>query len=228
MLVAIEGIDGAGKGTLTANLARLAGTTGVRMATLSFPRYQQTKFAQLIEQYLNGRFGALGDVPVRFAALLYAGDRYESLQYLRELLAGNELVILDRYVASNVAYNAAKLPLEARAELIDWIVDTEFDLFELPEPELTCLVATSPAVADGLLEKKGVRDYTDATRDLHEADRAFMDDVAQVYEQLCAANVRSRWFRCATQAANGTLRSPEDIAAEVWRQIDAARTGVPS
>ena len=59
MLMAIEGIDGAGKGTLTANLARLAAAAGVTTATLSFPRYQQTKFAALIGQYLNGRFGAL-------------------------------------------------------------------------------------------------------------------------------------------------------------------------
>ena len=70
MLLAIEGVDGAGKGTLARNLLARAAAAGVPAASLSFPRYEETRFAKLIAQYLNGRFGALAEVPPRFAALL--------------------------------------------------------------------------------------------------------------------------------------------------------------
>jgi len=225
MLVAIEGIDGAGKGTLTRNLVRLAQARGVDAVSLAFPRYDDTRFAKLIGQYLNGSFGALDEVPPRFAALLYAGDRFESREHLLSLLAGHRLVVLDRYVASNMAYNAAKLPAAERQALIDWIADTEFDLFELPVPALTCLLVTGGETADRLVGEKSARSYTDAERDLHEADRGYMDRVAEVYDRLAESDRRSTWFRCRTQQADGRLRPPDAIAAEVWARIERELNG---
>jgi dTMP kinase len=222
MLVAIEGIDGAGKGTLTANLMRLAAADGLDAAALSFPRYEATRFARLIGQYLNGEFGALDEVSPRFAALLYAGDRFESRRHLLDLLARHRLVVLDRYVASNMAYNAAKLPPAEREALIGWIEATEFGLFELPAPELTCLVETGAETAHRLVGEKAARSYTAAAHDLHEADLGYMDKVAAVYDRLAAENRRSTWFRCRTQDASGALRPPDEIAAEVWARIARA------
>lgn len=220
MLVAIEGIDGAGKGTLTRQLMSLAAGEGVASASLSFPRYDETAFSALIAQYLNGRFGSLDEVPVRFAALLYAGDRFESRPRLEALMAANRLVVLDRYVASNMAYNAAKLPVDERQALIDWLDETEFGIFALPRPDLTCLVGTRPDVADDLVGRKDARSYTDAARDLHEADRRYMAEVAAVYDRL-AADGGKRWLRIDPLDAAGDLRPPEDIAAEAWTAIKA-------
>jgi dTMP kinase len=221
MLVAIEGIDGAGKGTLAANLMALAEAEAIDARSLSFPRYEETRFAKLIGQYLNGRFGALDEVPVHFAALLYAGDRLESRDGLLALLDRHDLVVLDRYVASNAAYNAAKFEPHEQAALIAWIDELEYEIFELPPPRLTCLLSTAPKVADRLVAQKDGRAYTDDTRDLHEADRGYMDRVAQVYERLAAEDRRSTWFRCLAQDEAGALRPPEAIAAEVWARISA-------
>jgi dTMP kinase len=217
MLVAIEGIDGAGKGTLTRNLLALAERDGVDAASLSFPRYEETAYSALIAQYLNGRFGKIDDVPVRFAALLYAGDRFESRPKLEALVAAHQLVILDRYVASNMAYNAAKLPAGERQDLLDWLDETEFGIFGLPRPDLTCLVGTRPDVADALVARKDARSYTQATRDLHEADRGFMAEVADVYDTLAAKD--GSWLRVDPLDGEGNLRTPEDIADEVWAAI---------
>ncbi len=221
MLVAIEGIDGAGKGTLAANLLALAADRGIDAGTLSFPRYDQTRFAKLIGQYLNGRFGALDEVPVRFAAVLYAGDRLESREDLLALLDRHALVVLDRYVASNMAYNAAKLAPDQQAEFIAWIDEMEYEIFELPPPRLSCLLSTGAELADRLVATKAARAYTSRSHDLHEADRGYMDRVAEVYERLAAEDRRSTWFRCRSQDAAGALRPPEAIAAEVWARIEA-------
>ena len=78
MLLAIEGIDGAGKGTLCRELLVRAKAAGINAATLSFPRYEETQFSDLVGRYLRGEMGAIDQVPVRQAALLYAGDRFES------------------------------------------------------------------------------------------------------------------------------------------------------
>jgi len=224
MLVAIEGIDGAGKGTLTRNLVRLAKADGVDAVSLAFPRYDDTRFGKLIGQYLNGRFGRLDEVPVRFAALLYAGDRHESRAELLRLLAAHELVILDRYIASNMAYNGAKLPEGEREALLNWIDEVEYELFELPPPDLTCLLETGAETADRLLARKPARSYTSNQRDLHESEHGYMKRVAEVYQYLSENDRRGAWFRCRTQNADGKLLPPKEIAAEVWHRIRVSLT----
>ncbi len=222
MLLTIEGIDGAGKGTLAGGLAAQARAAGHKSAQLSFPRYQETRFARLVGQYLDGRFGKLDEVPARFAALLYAGDRHESRDVLLDLLADNDLVILDRYVASNIAYGAAKMPAAERDEIIDWIRELEFDVFELPRPDLTCLVATDAALAHALVGKKAARSYTEDTHDLHEADRGYMDRVAEVYHELARRQLDAPWFTVDPQDSDGTLRPPATLCSEVWATVAAA------
>ena len=216
MLLAIEGIDGAGKGTLCREILARAKGVGVRAAALSFPRYEETQFADLIGRYLRGEMGAIDQVPVRYAALLYGGDRFESRDRLLAMVAKYDLVILDRYVASNIAYNAAKLPNGERGELIVWIEQLEYGLFDLPRPDLTLFLATSTTLADRLVGEKAPRSYTNAARDLHEADGKFLSVVAEVYGALSSAG-GDGWLQVDPTDGAGNLRAPPDIAATVWQ-----------
>lgn len=218
MLVAIEGIDGAGKGTLTAGLKARAETAGLSIATLSFPRYEQTHFSRLIAEYLNGEYGALDEVPPRFAALLYAGDRFESRDMLVDTVAGHDLVICDRYVASNMAYQGARLPAAERSAFLDWLARTEFETFGMPRPALTLLLATDTATADALVARKAQRSYTEATRDLHEAAGDLMTRVAAGYVDLAAADPGS-WQPVQALDGQGDLRPPDAIADDAWALI---------
>ena len=59
MLIAIEGIDGSGKGTQAARLCERLEESGMAVELLSFPRYSATRFGKAIGEFLNGRFGAL-------------------------------------------------------------------------------------------------------------------------------------------------------------------------
>jgi dTMP kinase len=219
MLVVIDGIDGAGKGTLTRHLLARADGDDVSVATLAFPRYEETAFGKLVGQYLDGHFGVIDEVPVRFAALLFAGDRYESREKLVELMSRHSLVILDRYVSSNIAYSAAKLPPDERAGMIDWIEELEYGIFALPKPDMTYLLTTGPATADELVTRKAPRSYTESSRDLHEADNDLMTRVAAIYRQLAEAD--DSWLAIDPVDENGELRPPETIAEEVWRDITA-------
>src|SRR5712691_10595259 len=102
MLIAIEGIDGAGKRTQADLLKTQAEKVGFSVAILSFPRYGETLFAKSIADYLNGTFGNLAEVLPQFAALLYAGDRFESRSIITQGSRSHNILILDRYVASNL------------------------------------------------------------------------------------------------------------------------------
>ena len=224
MLLAIEGIDGAGKGTLCQALLIQAKKRGIRSASLSFPRYGETQFSDLVARYLRGEMGIKNQVPARYAALLYGGDRFESRDVLLALIADNDLVILDRYIYSNVAYNVAKLPPAEQAELIAWIEELEFGMFELPRPDLTLLLATSTELADRLVGKKDKRSYTEQTRDIHEADRDYLSRVSEVYGKLAETGGDS-WSTINPLDDLGVLRRPEDIAMMAWQHSALAAIG---
>ena len=224
MLLAIEGIDGAGKGTLCQALLIQAKKRGIRSASLSFPRYGETQFSDLVARYLRGEMGIKNQVPARYAALLYGGDRFESRDVLLALIADNDLVILDRYIYSNIAYNVAKLPPAEQAELIAWIEELEFGMFELPRPDLTLLLATSTELADRLVGKKDKRSYTEQTRDIHEADRDYLSRVSEVYSKL-AETGGDGWLTINPLDDLGVLRRPEDIAVMAWQHSALAAIG---
>lgn len=212
MLIAIEGIDGSGKGTQAKRLQERLRAEGLSCALLSFPRYDETLFGAAIGDYLNGRFGSLEQVHPRLAALLFAGDRFESLPLLMELHAAHRAVVLDRYVASNIAHQGARLSGEERRMLMDFIGRVEFDVYGVPRPELTLLFDLPVAEAQRLIRQKSARSYTDRPADLHEADAAYLEAVREVYLEL--ADGREDWH-VVNVVRNGNVRSIEEIGEEV-------------
>jgi dTMP kinase len=219
-LIAIEGIDGSGKGTQTARLVAALRAGGRRVESLPFPRYAATTFGQAIGDFLNGRFGDLNSVHPQLAAVLYAGDRFESRELLRRLLAENDVVVLDRYVGSNLAHQGAKLDGTARTRLIEWIEKVEFEVFGLPRPALTVLIDMSSAAGQQLVKRKPVRDYTDQKADLQEADAGYLDRVRQCYRELAAT--RADWSIVCGLTADGRIRSIEDVGSDVHQAVLAA------
>jgi dTMP kinase len=211
-LVAIEGIDGSGKGTQAQRLLERLKANGQGATLLSFPRYDATFFGRAIGEYLNGAFGSLGQVHPFFAALLFAGDRFESRPVLTDALAGNDVVILDRYVASNVAHQAARLEGIARTRLIQAIEYLEFELYHLPRPDLVVLLDLSVAKAQRLIANKPARSYTERSADIQEADADYLTRVRDLYLDLARREPNWTVVSCERQ---GTLRSIEEIAQEV-------------
>lgn len=214
--VAIEGIDGSGKGTQAARLRETLVAQGHDVGLLSFPRYDATKFGRAIGEFLNGRFGSLDEVHPQLVALLFAGDRFESRPLLESELECRDVVICDRYVASNVAHQAAKLTGTERAELIGWIESIEFGVYALPRPDLTLLLDLPATTAQRLIATKSARTYTDRAADLQEADADYLERVRQVYLALASDNAACH---CINVERNGDLRSVDAIAAEITATV---------
>jgi dTMP kinase len=209
-LVAIEGIDGSGKGTQAALLAERARDEGLEVATFSFPRYGEGAFSALIADYLNGE---LGDVRPELPALLYAGDRLSAKQELLEALERHDLVVLDRYVASNLAHQGANAE-ERRGEVLAWIAELEYGLYALPKPDLTVLLDLPVARAREQVRRKSPRGYTQLAEDVLEAADAHLEAAAEIYRELAAD---PGW------AAVDAAREPGEVADEIWRLVEARR-----
>lgn len=218
-LLAIEGVDGSGKNTQARLLLARAQAAGLRAASLAFPRYGKTLFAGLVADYLNGKFGPLDAVPPQLAALLYAGDRFESLAELRKLLADNDLVICDRYVASNLAYQSAKLPAPRRADFQRWVRRLEYEIYGLPAADLTLYLDVPVDTAARLMAQRRGRSYTDKTTDLHEADLEFLRATRQAYLDLSQSKDDGPWVWLSCVDDAGQMRTADDIAADIWPHV---------
>ena len=212
-LIAIEGIDGAGKGTQANRLVASLRDMGLKADSLQFPRYAATTFGCAIGDFLNGRFGSLNEVHPQLAAVLYAGDRYESRSLLLKMMEDNDVVVLDRFVGSNLAHQSAKLDGDARAALIKWIEKIEFEVFGLPRPQLNILIDMSSQMSRELVARKAARDYTDQEADLQESDLPYLEKVRRCY--LALAHSRLDWRTVHGLRDDGALRTIDDVAAEI-------------
>lgn len=221
ILVAIEGIDGSGKGTQARRLNERLVRSGIPAALVSFPRYDSTFFGQAVGAYLNGRFGSLDDVHPFLASLLFAGDRFESRSLLRGELAEKDIVVLDRYVASNVAHQAAKAAGSERDALRRSIEHVEYVVFELPKPDLIVLLDVSVARAQSLIAGKPTRTYTNRTADIQESDAAYLSRVRDLYLDMAQSDPLWSAVRCER---DGAMRSVDEIADEIWGLVTAKRS----
>jgi len=220
MLIDIEGIDGSGKGTQARLLCDRLTRAGVPATLVSFPRYQETLFGRAVGDFLNGKYGSLAAVHPFLVSLLFAGDRYESKPFLLEAMQKSEVLVLDRYVPSNVAHQASKLAGAARADLAAQILELEFKIFGLPRPDLVLLFDLPVSVAQELIAKKGTRQYTAQKADIQEADAQYLEGVRAVYHDLARSDSKWKTIACCE---GSRPRSVDEIANLVWQAVEAAR-----
>lgn len=216
LLIALEGIDGSGKGTQALLLQERLVASGLSAGLLSFPRYEETLFGKSIGDFLNGRFGALNEVNPFLVSLLYAGNRFESRGLLLKACAENDVLVIDRFVASNIAHQGAKLDEDEREEFVEWIGKIEHEVFQLPRPDLVVLLDLPAEQAQQLIARKQARGYTDKATDIHEADRQYLAKVRDVYLHLSSRE--PNWHRVDCYR-DGILRTIDDIATEIWRVV---------
>ncbi|WP_174184562.1 dTMP kinase [Nocardia barduliensis] len=192
VLIAVEGLDGAGKRTLIARVVADLRGRGLRVATLAFPRYRASVHADLAAEALRGAHGDLA-ASVSGMALLFALDRADAQDELSKLLADNDVVILDRYVASNAAYSAARLGQPADGEIVQWVGELEFDRFALPTPALQVLLDVPVELAAERARRRGELDAERAL-DAYERDGGLQHRTGAVYRELAERDWRGLWW----------------------------------
>ncbi|MDT5013124.1 MAG: dTMP kinase [Mycobacterium sp.] len=209
LLIAIEGVDGAGKRTLSHGLRAAFESARKSVAGLSFPRYGRSVPADLAAEALHGAHGDLAD-SVHAMAVLFALDRAGARDEIAHLLAAYDVLILDRYVASNAAYSAARLHQDADGEAVEWVRALEFDRLRLPLPDCQVLLDVSAELAAERAVKREAEDSS-RRRDTYERDDGLQRRTAAVYAGLAASGFGGRWRVVDPDVDAGVL------AAEIGR-----------
>ncbi|MDG2534055.1 thymidylate kinase [Sphingomonas sp. HITSZ_GF] len=216
IIVAIEGADGVGKNTTSRLLCETLQAAGKRATVIGFPRYGETVAGVTIGRYLAG------DMPVpvspHAAATLYALDRFEWRDAILAAVAAHDVLIFDRYVASNMAYQGARVPPEESRALMEWILALETGQFALPAPALSIYLDTPWDLARTLILQKAERSYTAKSFDEYEADVALQQRVRANYESIVGANLLGPW-QIVHASAEGTMRAPGDIVGDILDHI---------
>lgn len=216
MLVVIEGLDGAGKATAAAALTSALQAKGATVARAAFPRYADDVHAELARDALYGR---LGDLPqsVHGMAIMFALDRRAAAPQLVDAVARHDVVLVDRYVASNAAYGAARLHEDATGEFVEWVRQLEVDRFRVPAPDHQILLAVPRSVAAQRAEQRERAD-PGRVRDTYESDAGLQERTAAVYAQLAAHGWLSPWTVVADPDA-------DEIAARLLRAPGGSGAG---
>jgi dTMP kinase len=221
-LIVIEGLDGAGKSTQINLLNNHFTKKGIPTHFLHFPRVDAPFFGELIARFLRGDLGEINQVDPYVVALLYAADRMDAAKMVQDWLSQGHVVLLDRYVYSNIAFQCAKLQSYIeRAALRDWIFKLEFDHFKIPKPDLNIFLDVPfEFTKTRLTEQRSGddRDYLQGKDDIHEKDLSFQERVRKVYLEQESIDYCFKVIKCNT--SEGKMQKPEEIFARIMNSIE--------
>nr|AAL10206.1 thimidylate kinase [Mycobacterium avium subsp. paratuberculosis] len=191
MLIAIEGVDGAGKRTLAEGLRKAFEAAGQSVATLAFrvtgapvpptsrPRRCTASTATWRCRCTRWRCSSRWTGPGAWGTF-------------KALRRDHHVVIMDRFVASNAAYTAARLHQDADGPAVAWVHTLEYGRLKLPAPDRQVLLAVSAELAAERARSRAESDPGRA-RDSYERDDGLQQRTGAVYAQLAAAGWGGAW-----------------------------------
>lgn len=209
----IEGLDGSGKSTQVEMLrAHLEGRR-IKYRYLHFPRLEEGVYGKLIARFLRGEMGENDKVDPYLVALIFAGDRKDARPAMKQWMDDDHLVIVDRYVYSNIAFQCAKIDdFQEQKKLAGWIMDLEYGEHRLPVPDMNIFLDVPfDFTRQRLSEQRSGedREYLNGRQDIHENDLTFQEKVRGVYHSVCAGFGDLTMVNCADE--EGKMKSPKAI-----------------
>lgn len=217
-IIVIEGSDCSGKETQTSLLVQRLKKEGHKVERFSFPMYDTPTGKIVGGSYLGKDYigncvfpeGAVAVDP-KVAALYYAADRRYNIQIIKDVLDSGVDVVIDRYVESNMAHQGGKiLDKEERLKLYEWLGTLEYDLLELPKPDLTIFLYMPYKKVCELIANRS------ESSDENEKSSVFLLNSERAYLELAQLHNYKK-IECVNN--DGKLRDILDIHEEVYNII---------
>ena len=216
----IEGLDGSGKSTQIRMLKEYMEEKQIPYKYLHFPRMDAPVYGDLIARFLRGELGKITDVDPWLVALIYAGDRNEAKEQIRQWMQDGYFVLVDRYVISNIAFQCAKLDShERRNDLKKWILSLEYVHHSLPVPDINLFLDVPFHFTEKQLtgSREGEdRQYLNGAADIHEQNLEFQGKVREVYHSLVGESGFAI-LRCYDK--KGEMLKPEKIFENIIKLL---------
>ncbi len=209
--IVIEGPDGSGKKTQFLRLVEKLKNAGYEISAFDFPQYSDAS-SHFVREYLAGKYGGLDDVGPHKASIFFALDRFGATGAIKNALASQKIVVSNRYVASNMAHQGAKIKkLNDRLEYFKWLHDFEFNVLGIAKPGLNIILSVSQETSQKLLDKTG------KVKDIYETDIDYQKAVGNIYAEI--AELFPDDFKIINCMADNQLLSPEVIEQKVWEVV---------
>lgn len=220
-IITIEGLDGSGKSTQIDLLIGRLNELDIKHKFIHFPMLNQGEYGKLIAEYLRGELGSLEHVHPKLVALLFAEDRNEHKALLNEWLSEGYLIIMDRYVNSNIAFQCAKTKETTdKRELKKWIIDFEFKHNQLPSPDLSLFLNVPFSHIENSLNSSRTgadRAYLNGKKDIHEDSLELQRNVYNEYLNLLDEQPNFHEIECFI--GNSNWLSKNEIHEAIFKKI---------
>lgn len=130
---------------------------------LSFPTYSQTPGGRVVDAYLSGRLGDREGLSMQDKVDIYAADRKQFKDFIREYLEEGGIIVCDRYREANLIHQLVGFESDEWEEKLEEIKKVDEDL---PSADEVFYLDLSPEEA---LERMSGKD-----KDIHELDSDYM------------------------------------------------------
>lgn len=215
----IEGTDGSGKSTQFDRLVSRLQGEGYDVEPVKFPQYDSPS-SYFVSQYLNGAYGSNEEVGPYMSSLFFALDRFEASARIKNALKAGKVVVADRYTGSNMAHQGTKFTnREQRRGYFIWLDNLEFEILQIPRPDKAIVLRVPPEYSQKLMDSRtDKREYTDKSRDIHEADGEHIARSVEVYDDIC--NLFPKDFSRIDCVRGGNLLSIEEVHEHLIKYLE--------
>ena len=178
LFIVFEGIDGAGKRTLSKFTKSILESKNLKAALFEYPDYNSI-WGKIINRYLYNEI----ELNIEEEFFVYFIDILKDQAEIAKLLKEGIFIISDRYFSSTVAFQCAKGFDYQKAR-------STINIMDVILPDLTIFLQIPPALA---VERK----YKEKEHlDRHEKDVNLLKNVNLVYDKILKENmVSKKWIK---------------------------------
>lgn len=178
--IVIDGTDGSGKATQVELLAKRLKKEKFKVKVVDFPEYYKNFFGKFIGHCLTEQYYNFSHLHPKIASVLYAADRWESSEEIKDWIAKGYVVIANRYVSSNQIHQGGKIiNAKKRRDFLNWLDEMEHKVFKIPRPSAVLYLSVPLAVTQRLIkerDKSASRSYKGTKKDVHEKDAKHLEN----------------------------------------------------
>jgi dTMP kinase len=214
VIISFEGIDGTGKETQAKLLKESFEELGIECAYFDFPAYDSFVGAEignlLSSDSDNKEFDAL-NLPPKLMAMLFALDRMQFFEKIKNALASDKVIITNRNSLSNSVFQS----IRAGKDISGWVEKLEHEALGLPRPDCYVVLLGDMDNSKKLVASKGGRVYTES-HDIYEKNDDLLLSAQELYKKISPSSSKKITVNCLD--SNG-FRSRKDIHEEIFNLV---------
>ena len=106
---------------------------------------------------------------------------------------------------------------EERKKYWDWLLETEYNFFKIPKPDLSIILHVNSEISQQLSINRAREDWKGKTKDIHEENLGHLKSAEKSYLEIAKPYSDFSLIECIK---NDQIMSREYIASLVWTEVE--------